>query len=108
MSVPEQSQQVLLGGRLATLPFESILAGHDVTRFADDNILVIGVNNRAKIRIAGEGLDLPNAGGVVTCGDASVNADGDRFLCSASDGIERANALVIVPVRPIGRTCDER
>ena len=58
MPVPEQSQQVLFGGRNATRPFESIWAGHNETRLADDNILVIGINNRAKIRVAGEGLNV--------------------------------------------------
>ena len=51
---------------------------------------------------------MPNAGGVVAGGDASVNANSDRFLCSTSDGVERTKALAIIPVRPIGRACDER
>ena len=70
--------------------------------------MVICINYRAKIRIADEGLNVPNAGGIVAGGDASINADGDRLLCSASEGVERANSLVIVPVRPVGCTCDER
>ena len=104
MFVPEQSHQVLAGGRSATRPCESIRAGHDGTRLADDNVLVLGINNRAEIRIAGEGLGRPNASGVVARGDESVDADGDGFLCSASDGVKRANPLAIVPFRPIGRT----
>ena len=110
MSVPEQSHQVVFGDGSAPRPFESIRAGHDATSLPDDNILVLCINNRAKIWIGiasegvlcmpnrtnhrlkirgvGEGLGRPNAGSVVPCGDASVNAHGDRFLCSASDGVE--------------------
>src|ERR1039457_3008082 len=65
-------------------------------------------NHRGKIWGVGDGLGRPNAGGVVAGGDKSVNPDGDRFLCSASDGVEGADALAIVPVRPVGLTCAER
>src|SRR5437899_11736802 len=130
MSVPEQSHQVVSGDRSAASPFESIRAGHNAAGLADNSILVLckkncakirvgvasqgvlsmpnGTNHRLKTRGVGEGLGRPNAGGVVAGGDASVNADGDRLLYSASDGVERADGLAIVPVRPIGRACDER
>ena len=130
MSVPEQSHQIVFGARSAPGPFESIRAGHDETSLPDDNILALCINNRTKIwvgvasegvlcmpnrtnhrlkiRGVGEGLGRPNAVRVVPGGDASVNADGDRFLCCAGNGVKRANPLAIVPVRPIGRNCDER
>jgi hypothetical protein len=79
-----------------------------VTRLADNNILVIGIDNCAKVWITSEGLNLPNSGGGISGCDASINADGNNFLCSASDGIKRPNALAIVPICPIGRTRDER
>src|SRR6266404_4118693 len=136
-SVPVQVQAVngtdvgtVVGDGSAPGPFESIRAGHDATSLPDDNILALCINNRTKIwvgvasegvlcmpnrtnhrlkiRGVGESLVRPNAGSVVPGGDAAVNAHGDRFFRSASDGVERAKALPIVPVRPIGRICDER